>query len=79
MQSRNYQNFQTRVKVSKTSSELNIQEEKITCKKVSQKIQNMNVEIAKITSNLESLKRHSDCFQQEISTSQERDTDIENI
>ena len=39
----------------------------------------MNVEIAKITSSLESLKRHSDQIQQEISTSQERDTDIENI
>ena len=60
--------------------ELNIQEEKITAfGKVSQKIQNMNVEIAKITSSLESLKRHSDQIQQEISTSQERDTDIENI
>ena len=60
--------------------ELNIQEEKITAfGKVSQKIQNMNVEIAKITSSLESLKRHSDQIQQEISTSQERDTDIESI
>ena len=39
----------------------------------------MNVEIAKITSSLESLKQHSDQIQQEISTSQERDTDIENI
>ena len=39
----------------------------------------MNVEIATITSSLESLKRHSDQIQQEISTSQERDTDIENI
>ena len=39
----------------------------------------MNVEIAKVASSLESLKRHSDQIQQEISTSQERDTDIENI
>ena len=39
----------------------------------------MNVEIAKITSTLESLKRHSDQIQQEISTSQERDNDIESI
>ena len=60
--------------------ELNIQEEKIMAfGKVSQKIQNMNVEIAKVASSLESLKRHSDQIQQEISTSQERDVDIENI
>jgi DNA repair exonuclease SbcCD ATPase subunit len=39
----------------------------------------MNVEIAKVASSLESLKRHSDQIQQDISTSQERDTDIENI
>jgi len=60
--------------------ELNIQEEKITAfGKVSQKIQTMNVDIAKITSSLESLKNHSDQIQQEISTSETRDVDIENI
>ena len=60
--------------------ELNLQEEKITAfGKVSQKIQNMNLDIAKISSSLESLKKHSDQIQLEISTSQERDVDIENI
>ena len=40
----------------------------------------MNVEIAKIDiKTLESLKQHSSTNSQEISTSQERDTDIENI
>ena len=38
----------------------------------------MNLDIAKISS-LESLKRHSDQIQQEISTSETRDVDIENI
>ena len=66
--------------LSQLVGELSKQEEKITAYgKVSNKIQSMNVEIAKITSSLESLKRHSDQIQQEISTSQERDTDIENI
>ena len=66
--------------LSQLVGELSKQEEKITAYgKISTKIQNMNVEIAKITSSLESLKRHSDQIQQEISTSQERDTDIESI
>ena len=66
--------------LSQLVGELSKQEEKITAYgKISNKIQTMNVEIAKITSSLESLKRHSDQIQQEISTSQERDTDIENI
>ena len=66
--------------LSQLVGELSKQEEKITAYgKVSNKIQTMNVEIAKITSSLESLKRHSDQIQQEISTSQERDTDIESI
>jgi len=66
--------------LSQLVGELSKQEEKITAYgKISTKIQNMNVEIAKITSSLESLKQHSDQIQQEISTSQERDTDIENI
>ena len=50
MQSRNYQNFQTRIRSHRTVGELNIQEEKIThTAKDIKKIQNMNVEIAKIT------------------------------
>ena len=66
--------------LSQLVGELSKQEEKITAYgKISNKIQTMNVEIAKITSSLESLKRHSDQIQQEISTSQERDTDIESI
>ena len=66
--------------LSQLVGELSKQEEKITAYgKVSNKIQSMNVEIAKVASSLESLKRHSDQIQQEISTSQERDTDIENI
>ena len=66
--------------LSQLIGELSKQEEKITAYgKISNKIQSMNVEIAKVTSSLESLKRHSDQIQQEISTSQERDTDIENI
>jgi len=39
----------------------------------------MNLEIAKITTSLESLKKHSDQIQQELSNAGERDTDIENI
>jgi len=66
--------------LSQLVGELSKQEEKITAYgKISNKIQSMNVEIAKIVSSLESLKRHSDQIQQEISTSKERDTDIENI
>ena len=66
--------------LSQLVGELSKQEEKITAYgKISNKIQTMNVEIAKIVSSLESLKQHSDQIQQEISTSKERDTDIENI
>ena len=66
--------------LSQLVEELTHQEEKITAYgKISTKIQNMNVEIAKVASSLESLKQHSDQIQQEISTSQERDTDIESI
>ena len=39
----------------------------------------MNVEIAKITSSLESLKNHSDQIQDDINRLGERDTDIESI
>jgi len=60
--------------------EISTQEQKVTgFNQVSKKINNMNLEIAKITSSLESLKRHSDQIQLEISTSQERDSDIESI
>ena len=66
--------------LSQLVGELSKQEEKITTfGKVSQKIQDMNLDIAKITSSLESLKKHSDQIQQEISTSATRDVDIENI
>ena len=39
----------------------------------------MNVNLAKITASLESLKKHSDQIQQEISISETRDVDIESI
>jgi DNA repair exonuclease SbcCD ATPase subunit len=39
----------------------------------------MNVNLAKITASLESLKKHSDQIQQEISISENRDVDIESI
>jgi len=47
--------------------------------KVSEKIQDMNVELAKVTSSLVALKRHSDQIQQEISTASQKDSDIEKI
>jgi len=66
--------------LSQLVEELTKQEEKLSVYgKMSTKIQTMNVEIAKVASSLESLKRHSDQIQLEISTSQERDVDIENI
>ena len=66
--------------LSQLVGELSKQEEKIAAfGKVSQKIQDMNLDIAKISASLESLKRHSDQIQQEISTSETRDVDIENI
>ena len=66
--------------LSQLVEELTKQETKLTSYgKISTKIQTMNVEIAKVASSLESLKRHSDQIQLEISTSQERDVDIENI
>jgi len=66
--------------LSQLVEELTKQETKLTSYgKISTKIQSMNVEIAKVASSLESLKRHSDQIQLEISTSQERDVDIENI
>jgi len=66
--------------LSQLVGELTKQEEKLTAfGKISNKIQDMNLDIAKITASLESLKRHSDQIQQEISTSETRDVDIENI
>src|SRR6056300_398379 len=66
--------------LSQLVEELTKQEEKVTgFNQVSKKINSMNVELAKITSSLEILKKHSDQIQLEISTSQERDTDIESI
>jgi len=60
--------------------EISKQEQKVsTFSKVSNKISDMNVEIAKITSSLESLKNHSDQIQDDINRLGERDTDIESI
>jgi DNA repair exonuclease SbcCD ATPase subunit len=66
--------------LSQLVEELTKQEEKLTSfGKVSNKIQDMNVNLAKITASLESLKKHSDQIQQEISISETRDVDIESI
>jgi DNA repair exonuclease SbcCD ATPase subunit len=66
--------------LSKLVEELTKQEEKLmSYGKVSKKIQSMMVDVAKITSSLESLKNHSDQIEQEISTAKERDSDIESI
>jgi len=60
--------------------EISKQEQKVSVfSKVSNKISDMNVEIAKITSSLESLKNHSDQIQEDINRLGERDTDIETI
>jgi DNA repair exonuclease SbcCD ATPase subunit len=47
--------------------------------KVSNKISNMNLEIAKIGSSLEALKSHSDQIQLDISNASKKNTDIEGI
>ena len=66
--------------LSQLVGELTKQEEKLTgFGKMSQKIQDMNVEIAKVTSSLSALKKHSDQIQQDISTASQKDTDIEKI
>ncbi len=66
--------------LSQLVEELSVQEEKLTSYgKISTKIQSMNVEIAKVSSSLESLKNHSDQIQQDITSAQERDSDIESI
>ena len=60
--------------------EISVQEQKVTAfSQVSNKIQEMNVEIAKIHSSLESLTSHSKQIEQEIKQASERDTDIESI
>ena len=56
------------------------QEEKVTAfSKISNKINDINVEIAKINSSLESLKSHSDQIHLELRQSQGTDKDIESI
>ena len=66
--------------LSQLVEELTKQEEKLTgYGKISTKIQEMNLDIAKITSSLTALKTHSDQIQLEISTASQKDTDIENI
>ena len=60
--------------------ELNIHEEKMTqFSQMSNKISEMNVEIAKINGSLSALKKHSDQIQLEISTASQKDGDIEKI
>ena len=60
--------------------ELNIHEEKMTqFNQMSNKISEMNVEIAKINGSLSALKKHSDQIQLEISTASQKDGDIEKI
>ena len=60
--------------------ELNIHEEKMTqFSQMSNKISEMNVEIAKINGSLSALKKHSDQIQQDISTASRKDIDIEKI
>ena len=60
--------------------ELTKQSEKVNAfGKISQKIQDMNLEIAKITSSLESLKRHSDSIQSDLSNRNQQEVDIESI
>jgi len=60
--------------------ELNTHEEKMTqFSQMSNKISEMNVEIAKINGSLSALKKHSDQIQLEISTASQKDGDIEKI
>ena len=60
--------------------ELNTHEEKMTqFSQMSNKISEMNVEIAKINGSLSALKKHSDQIQLEISTASQKDSDIEKI
>ena len=60
--------------------ELGGHEEKMTqFNQMSNKITEMNVEIAKINGSLSALKKHSDQIQLEISTASQKDSDIEKI
>ena len=64
--------------LSELVEELTKQEEKVVeFGKISNKIQDMNVEIAKINTSLENLKKHSDQIHQDISMAQ--NNDIESI
>ena len=66
--------------LSQLGEELTKQSEKVNAfGKISQKIQDMNLEIAKITSSLESLKRHSDSIQSDLSNRNQQEVDIESI
>ena len=60
--------------------EISKHEQKVsTFSKVSNKISNMNLDLAKITSSLESLKSHSDQIQLDINNFNNKDVDIESI
>ena len=60
--------------------EISTQEQRVTAfSQVSDKITNMNLDIAKISSSLESLKKHSDQIQEEINRIGQRDNDVETI
>ena len=60
--------------------EISKQEQKVSnFSAVSNKINNMNLELAKITTSLEQIKTQSDQIQRDISKSNERDNDVESI
>ena len=66
--------------LSQLGEELTKQSEKVNAfGKISQKIQDMNLEIAKITTSLESLKTHSDNIQSDLNNRNQTETDIESI
>ena len=60
--------------------EISKHEQKVTgFSKVSEKINSMNLEVAKISTSLESLKNHSDQIQRELSNRNQAEIDIESI
>ena len=66
--------------LSELVEELTKQEEKVMeFGKISNKMQEMNVEIAKISTSLEALKKHSDQVWVDFNNVGQRDTDIESI
>jgi len=66
--------------LSQLVEELTKQEEKVVeFGKISNKIQDMNVEIAKINTSLENIKKHSDSIHEELTMANERNTDVEAI